>query len=592
VRRLKKIKGQRAKVKRVNKAKNGNQQTAQPKIDDCRLTIADWKRRVGKPRGLLNTSSTVANEPLFQSSIVNRQSSILLNLFLLPLRCAQGGLFAFCLLTFFSSPASAHVGSPDVFFEGNAGPYPLFVTVRLPLVIPGVAEIEIRIQSSDVQEVCIVPLRLTGAGSEYPPTPDVAVPSKQDPQFFTGSLWLMEGGALQVRIMVEGARGQGELAVPVPSVAQRVLPMQKPLGGILLLMLALLAAGAVSIAGAGAREARLEPGIAPTAPSRRRARVVMAIAAALVLGLIFLGGSWWNTEAARYANNVYKPPLVHATLEPGGRLLLRGEAGRLGTRFGLPSETRLDDLIPDHNHLMHLFLVRVPAMDAFWHLHPDQIEPGVFVERLPAMPPGRYRIFADIVHSSGFPETQVGEVTLPEIAGALMTGDDCKWTGDPLAAAAVAASGSILGSTISNLPDGGRMVWERPAGALKAKVATSFQFVVEDAEGKPVDDMEPYMGMPGHAEFIGADLSVFAHVHPSGSVSMAALEIAQSGLPGGDLSMSAMPGMQGMSSDTTSHLEAKVSFPYGFPLPGLYRIFVQVKHGGRIETGVFDASVE
>ena len=525
--------------------------------------------------------------------------------------------FAFCLLIFFSFPATAHVGSPDVFFEGSAGPYRILATVRLPLVIPGVAEIEIRTQASDVQDVRIVPLRLTGAGSQYPPTPDVAVRSKQDPQFFTGSLWLMEGGALQVRIMVAGARGRGELAVPVPSVAQRVLPMPKPLGGLLLLMLALLAAGAVSIAGAGAREATLEPGATPTAPGRRRARVVMAIAAALVLGLIFLGGSWWSAEAARYSNNVYKPPLVHATLEPGGRLLLRGEPGRLGMRFGLPSETRLDDLIPDHNHLMHLFLVRVPGMDAFWHLHPDQVEPGVFVERLPPMPPGRYRIFADIVHSSGFPETQVGEVTLPAIAGTAMTGDDCMWAGAPLlaSAAADAATGSTTGSTIgpnvastiSNLPDGGRMVWERPAGVLKAKAATSFQFVVEDAEGKPVEDMQPYMGMAGHAEFIGADLSVFAHVHPSGSVSMAALEIAQSGLsglsglsalsglpggPGGDLSMAAMPGMPEMAADTTSHVEARVSFPYGFPQPGLYRIFVQVKRGGRVETGVFDARVE
>ena len=499
--------------------------------------------------------------------------------------------FAFCLLLFSPSPARAHVGSPDVFFEGNAGPYPLFVTVRLPLVIPGVAEIEIRTQSSDLREVRIVPLRLAGAGSQYAPAPDVAVRSKQAPQFFTGSLWLMEGGALQVRVMVAGARGHGELAVPVPSVAQRVLRMQPPLGVLLLGMLALLAAGAISIAGAGAREATLEPGAKPAECGLRRGRVAMTIAAALVLALIVLGGSWWNAEAARYARNVYKPPLVHATLEPGGRLLLRGEPGHLGTRFGLGSETRLDDLIPDHNHLMHLFLVRVPGMDAFWHLHPDQIEPGVFVERLPSMPPGRYRIFADIVHGSGFPETQVGEVTLPATAGAAMTGDDCSWTGPPLPARAT----TDTDSRISMLPDGGRMVWQRPVGALKAKVAESFQFIVEDAEGKPVQDMEPYMGMAGHAEFIGADFAVFAHVHPSGSVSMAALDIAQSELPGAsgdDSSSSPMSGMPGMSASTASHLDASVSFPYGFPRPGVYRIFVEIKRAGRVETGVFDARVE
>jgi len=44
----------------------------------------------------------------------------------------------------FSPAAQAHVGSPDIYAEGAAGPYRLLVTVRPPLVIPGVAEIEVR----------------------------------------------------------------------------------------------------------------------------------------------------------------------------------------------------------------------------------------------------------------------------------------------------------------------------------------------------------------------------------------------------------------------------------------------------------------
>jgi hypothetical protein len=46
-----------------------------------------------------------------------------------------------------------------------------------------------------------------------------------------------------------------------------------------------------------------------------------------------------------------------------------------------------------------------------------------------------------------------------------------------------------------------------------------------------------------------------------------------------------------MSGMHTTHagLPNTVSFPYGFPGPGTYRIIVQVKHGSVIETGFFDA---
>jgi hypothetical protein len=87
------------------------------------------------------------------------------------------------------------------------------------------------------------------------------------------------------------------------------------------------------------------------------------------------------------------------------------------------------------------------------------------------------------------------------------------------------------------------------------------------------------MGMAAHLVVASRDGSVFAHLHPSGSISMAALQR----FAGENRSEGHMGHAMALAST--------VAIPYAFPTPGAYRLFVQVKREGRVRTAAFDLNV-
>ena len=498
-----------------------------------------------------------------------------------------------------SVPAWAHVGSPDVYADGNAGPYRLFVTVRPPLVIPGVAEIEVRTEGSapnapTVSGVEMAPIPLTGEASKHPPVADSMKQSAQDSRFYTGALWIMASGSWQVRFTVNGSAGSGVLSIPVPATSSSTRGMQAGLGVLLASLGLLLVVGVIGIAGAAARDAQLPPGALPSKQAGRRARIAMIGALAAMIAAVWFGNQWWKGEADNYSRYVYKPLTMQPTLQPDQTLDLKIEdPGWLKSR-------KVDDFVLDHGHLMHLYLIRQPGMDVVYHLHPDQIAPGDFQLALPSIPAGVYSLYADVVHATGFPETLVARLELPEIAGRPLNGDDAKGLTQPLSSLRgmpnACPINPVAGSRF-HLPDGYTMVWDNTA-KLPAKTPQVFEFSLLGADGKPASDMALYMGMVGHAAFVKEDGTVFAHVHPSGTVSMAALMMAaaqnqaNAAKPGAMASMPEMTGPGVAMSNTKGQaggVPNTVGFPYGFPTAGAYRIFVQMKRGQTIETGAFDA---
>jgi hypothetical protein len=489
----------------------------------------------------------------------------------------RGFTVCLCVWLLFGGRASAHVGSPDVYYEAMAGPYKLFVTVRTPQMIPGIAQIEVRCLEGSLDAIDIVPLRVIGEGSKTAPPPDRMKRSQVDPRFFTGQLWLMESGSWQVRMQVSGAEGAAEMAVPVAAFAQRTLAMQRTTGAILAVLMIVLSLSLISIFGAAVRESQLEPGAEIPSARRGRARIAMVVAAVMVIAILFLGDMWWTSKAAENTDNkLYKAPPVDVSLANGGdTLVLKMGSSPWHERR---KELQLDRIIPDHGHLMHLFLVRLPEMDEFYHLHPEESAAGMFTEAsVPSMPEGRYAVFADIVRESGFPDTMTAQLNLPAAGEGSPIGDDSSVAAPKISAATVGVTTVPLGADE-------HVEWVLDAKTLQSQKPTLLRFRVIGKNGAPATDLQPYMGMAGHLVILKRDLSVFAHVHPAGSIPMAALMLVQKlDEPSG----SAMT-MAAMHPET---VPAEITFPYGFPQSGDYRLFLQLKRAGQIETAVFDARV-
>src|SRR5205823_10943251 len=156
-------------------------------------------------------------------------------------------------------------------------------------------------------------------------------------------------------------------------------------------------------------------------------------------------------------------------------------------------------------------------------------------------------------------------------------------------------SGTGKGETrnVSDLADGSAMVWERGDAALVVDRDAPLRFAVRTADGKPAV-LEPYMGMAGHAMIARDDGQVFVHLHPAGTISLAALETFVLRQPGDTVRgavgkrLRAMEAGMGGPGDVGA---GGVSFPYAFPKPGADRVLVPAQPAGPILTRAVGAGV-
>lgn len=491
--------------------------------------------------------------------------------------------FATLLLLFLPLAVRAHVGSLNVVYETQVPPVPMRVIIRPPGVVPGLADIDVRVFTNGVKRVTVLPVHWR-AGVVGSPPPDVAMPVEGEPNLYHAELWLMARGAYSVHVEVETTNGAAKVIVPVNSLATTRLPMTSGLGGILVALGGLLFVLAVSIVGAAVRESVLTPGLEPSSKRLWAGRAAIATAAVMLVLALVGGRVWWNSKDSDYRNNrMHRPVACAATV--------RVEDGqRIAQLTILTNDARAawPPLVPDHGKLMHVFLVREPGLDVLAHVHPVRRSHWKFEVTLPSLPAGDYRLYADVTHETGFSQTLTALAQIPEVpvgitnrgAGLLADSDDSWYAGGPAAA----------DKQECDLGDGRVMKWERPESIIAGRAA-ALRFVVREKDGN-LARLEPYMSMLGHAAIRRDDGTVFTHLHPAGSVSVAAQQVFQ--IRAGDKPPKRITPemMEQLCQPPSADLpQQPLSFPYEFPKAGWYRIWVQVKIDGKVHTGVFDAEV-
>lgn len=217
-----------------------------------------------------------------------------------------------------------------------------------------------------------------------------------------------------------------------------------------------------------------------------------------------------------------KTPRMKAEQPSELRFTVRDGAGRQVTAFRR-----------EHEKELHLILAS-RDLATYRHLHPTRAADGTWSTPVTLPAAGDYRVFADF--------TPAGEN-----AGNLTLGADLAVSG-PYKAAELpkpARTATVDGYTVS------------VNGTLRPGTPEHLTFTVRK-NGRPVTDLQPYLGAYGHLVTLRAGDLAYLHVHPEGA-----------------------PG------DGSTKPGPDVSFSATAPGAASYRLFLDFKHNGTVRTAAF-----
>ncbi|MGG1311457.1 hypothetical protein [Cohnella laeviribosi] len=145
----------------------------------------------------------------------------------------------------------------------------------------------------------------------------------------------------------------------------------------------------------------------------------------------------------------------------------------------------------NHEKLLHLIVVS-KDLSYFNHIHPEYKGNGVFEIANDFPAGGEYRMIADFTPTGGDPMTKMAWVRVE--------GEQAK----PVPV--------VPDETLEKTADGNRV--KLAIDPLASKKELTLKFTIADEKtGKPVTDLEPYLGAIGHVVILTEDGERYLHVH-------------------------------------------------------------------------------
>ena len=187
---------------------------------------------------------------------------------------------------------------------------------------------------------------------------------------------------------------------------------------------------------------------------------------------------------------------------------------------------------PLHERLVHLFIIS-HDLSYFEHVHPTPARGGRFEQIVTLPVPGAYRLIADFLPADGAPQVIQRSVVTAGYKGRVT----------PAAAPAVDVDDTIV--------DGVQVRAFLPDPVAGREQLITFE-LYDAGTGKPIEDVEPFLGADGHLLMVSGDLETALHGH-------------------------ALP-------ELSSARGPRLVFQVLFPRPGPYRCWVQFQRKGSVST--------